>query len=378
MRVVLNVIPVNSGGGQQQALNLLSFLTRNHKYRENWLILVGDGSVLHQWLINDSSLRFAVFKTGYINRFFLDYISIRKTIRLFEPNIVFHFTTAWRGVAIPQVVRTVYSNLYFPEINFWNKKPRITYWKKILIDKVRLFGTLRADGLIFENKAMLERSASLFDFPPSRAVYIRPSRVSRPATQDSHIFDASADFRVLYLSSWYRNKNIDILPLVALRLMNDDVIVKFVLTVDKSNSEVSQLIVKKSEELNVAHMFELLGTVHPSDVPALIESVDSMILLSTLECFSSNVVEAWSFGKPLIISKREWALSECSDAALYVEPTDPDEIAAAITQLVRNFGICDQLVSRGYQILGNFNTPDSKAIEQIAFLEYICSVGKKS
>jgi glycosyltransferase involved in cell wall biosynthesis len=379
MKVVLNLIPVVSGGGQQQAFSLLSFLENNYSESSDWLILVGEKSSLHEHL-RQSRLKFRAFKTGYLNRFILDYFLVRNVVASFDPDVIFHFTVAWNGVFVPQVVRTVYSNLYFPEVKFWKRKPILTYWKKLAIDRLRLAGTLRADGLIFENRAMMERSASLLGFPSHRTRYIRPSRVAVISNHeiDSVTENSKSHFRVLYLSSWYKNKNIGILPFVAKCLCEVDLDVRFLLTVDPMNPEVKESIVDKCEELGVSEQFELIGTVHPADVPSLICSVDSMILLSELECFSSNLVEAWSFGKPLIISDRQWARSECADAAIYVEPSSPDAIASSIVKLVHDVEARLELINRGYQVLENFNTPESKALEQIAFLEYICSVGKKS
>jgi hypothetical protein len=78
-------------------------------------------------------------------------------------DIIYNYTAAFAGTKTKQVVRTVYSNLYFPEIKFWTHLSFSGLMKKKIIDYYRLKGTLRADGLIFESEAMMHRAKELFN-----------------------------------------------------------------------------------------------------------------------------------------------------------------------------------------------------------------------
>ena len=380
MRVVLNLIPVQSGGGLQQAVNLLTFLADlDESTRACWLILVSKNGPLHKWLEKKSILKFEAFKYDYINYFLIGRKSILKSVNRFSPDIVFHFTATWRGVEVPQVVRSVYSNLYFPEIEFWSRRPFLSFLRKKIIDWFRLRGTLRADGLIFENRAMQQRSHELFSYPIDRTRYIKPSSANY-VPGDLRLVDRgkrAGAFTILYLSSWYRNKNIHILPDVAAILHNRGIPVRFRLSLDRNHPEVARDIIAKSGALGVEDYFELLGTIPPSEVPSYIMSSDSMILLSKLECFSSNIVEAWTFKRPLIVSNEDWATSECADAALYVDRSDCGSIADGIAKLAADPELCDDLVTRGTLKLLELNTPEEKGRQQMEFLEKIWRAGKK-
>ena len=347
--------------------------------RSSWLVLAGRGTTIESWLSAQDELVFVSYPSRYLDRFQLNGRAIRRAVNGFRADVIFHFTAAWRGMPMPQVVRSVYSNLYFPEIQFWPTRPRLTYFKKKLIDQLRLAGTLRADGLIFENRAMQARAQSLFDYPGDRTAYVRPSAAleASSGTRTRRFDREPGRYRVLYLSSWYRNKNIHRLPEVAAQLRGADVKVQFVLSLDADHPEVKAEIVDRARDLEVLDAFEFVGQVHPLDVPACVRSCDAVILLSQLECFSSNVTEAWTFGRPLLISDREWARTECGDAAMYVDRDDPVAIAEAIYSLASDAESGRTLVAAGRRRLAGLNTPASKAREQIEFLERIHRAGKK-
>jgi hypothetical protein len=79
--------------------------------------------------------------------------------------------------------------------------------------------------------------------------------------------------------------------------------VNFILTLDQNDPNVNVHIVSKINENQVPEYFTFAGKIKGSDVGNVVKASDAMILLSKLECFSSNVVEAWHFRKPLLISK---------------------------------------------------------------------------
>jgi len=379
-RAILNLIPINSGGGQRQAMNFLEHLSsRSPGERGQWLIFAGEGTTIHHWLEEQSSLQFRVFKSNYIRRFLIDIRRTRNAVRDFQPDVIFHFTTAWKNIEIPQVVRSVYSNIYFPEVSFWPRRPILNFWKKKLIDWFRLSGTLRADGLIFENKAMRLRAGSLFGFPLERTCYTRPARATYLERSISPNFKRSrSSFRVLYLGSWYSNKNIEKLPDVSYELKNRGIEVQFTLSLDIESQPVRSFLLPKIIKFDVLDSFEFIGTVHPLDIASCVRSVDCLILLSQLECFSGNLLEAWSFGKPLVISDQEWARSECEDAAFYVDRNNPFAIADAIEKIATDANIRNALIKNGFSRLDTLNSLEGKAAEQIAFLKTIAKAGRRT
>src|SRR5690606_10274830 len=90
-------------------------------------------------------------------------------------DIIYNYAPVIPLKGIPQVVRSVYSNLYFPEVNFWSDYSFVTRIRKRVIDFMRRRGTLAAEGLVFENESMLERAVSMFKYPKDRTIYVAPS-----------------------------------------------------------------------------------------------------------------------------------------------------------------------------------------------------------
>jgi glycosyltransferase involved in cell wall biosynthesis len=265
-------------------------------------------------------------------------------------------------------------NSDFPEIDFWEGYSFFEKIKKKGIDFLRLKRTLNAEGLIFENESMLERAVTLFKYSEKNVKYIEPSvsefEESALLNEYSKI-EKEKEFKVLYLSSFYMNKNIHILPLVAKVLKEKGHKVKFVLTLTKNDLNLQKRLIEVIESNSVDEYFEFIGKVSPIYVHQIVKACDSMILLSKLECFSSNVMEAFYFEKPLVISDEIWARSACKNAALYVDRNDALSIAEGIIRLKENKNEIQELVLKGQERMLDFSTPIEKIKKQINFLEYI-------
>lgn len=372
MEILINFYPVQSGGGQQVASSLLKILAED-RFGHNWKFLVGEKSELHR-IANSFFLPSNIFPIPYslINRFALPAFLSEKEIGNID--IIYNYAPTLPIPRVPQVVRSVYSNLYFPEIDFWNGYKGIGKAKKVLIDKYRLKRTLNADGLVFENKSMMDRAASMFHYPSDRMAFIAPS----VSIFDNGVLDPSIsylkdirEFKILYLSSWHTNKNIHILPSVAAQLKARGIFVKFVLSLDGSQKEVDRVLVSQINDLDVRNYFELIGRVDSVYVHQVIGYCNMMILLSKLECFSSNIAEAFHFEKPLVIANEPWAKSICGNAALYVDRDNPESIATGIARIFHDACLREDLVGNGGVVLREFNSPYSKVKEQVSFLEYI-------
>ena len=179
------------------------------------------------------------------------------------------------------------------------------------------------------------------------------------------------EFKILYLSSWHLNKNIHSLPLVAAILRDKGIEVKFILSLDKNEAQIEQFLLKKIMDYEVGSYFQFIGKVKSDYVHQVVKSSDTMILLSKLECFSSNIIEAYSFNKPIFIADEPWSRSVCRDAAIYVDRNNPEDIAAKIIQIVKDKTLYEFYVEKGSQSLKQFNTPTNKVEKQVEFLEFI-------
>lgn len=373
MNILLNFFPVSSGGGQQVASNFLKIIAKND-FGHKWFMYVGAGSELHglaKNLFSENQLLAIPYSYGarLFNRGLL-----KNYVEKNQISIIYNYAPVLPVYRVPQVVRSVYSNLYFPEIDFWGSYPISVRMKKKVIDYFRLKGTLKANGLMFENRSMQERAISLFKYNECDTVYIEPSVSDFDQTTTSEMFDYLEDikdFKILYLSSWHLNKNIHMLPHVAKMLSQAGIKVKFILSLDKSNPDIQVLLIDIIDKIGVGGYFEFIGKVKAIHVHQVIKSSNAMILLSRLECFSSNIIEAFTFQRPILLANEKWSKAACGDAAIYVNRDDPKDIAEKIIRLVRNEEVYNHYMKMGSDSLKNYNTPEGKVAKQVEFLEHI-------
>ena len=164
--------------------------------------------------------------------------------------------------------------------------------------------------------------------------------------------------RILIFASYYPNKNIESIPLIAKALQalgHSDV--EFVLTIDEKDSGFKRIMAKACE-LSVDHCINNIGQVDVLDGPALYRSCQILLMPSVLETFSAVYPEAMAMGLPIVTTDKPFARAICSDAASYYKSDRPSDAAAAISTLLTDKQAYDLLVSKGTKRLEVF--PDSK------------------
>lgn len=349
MKLLLNLSRVVSGGGQQVAFSLLQSLHEDPSV--DLYVYVTRGSQLHEHCIRIlSEDKLFVLNKEYISSTLKAIVCCwvyLKTVKIIN-----------FGVAIPlvrnkQIVRSVFSNLYYPEIDFWediaSKKVR-TY--KRVKDYFRLKGTLKADLIWFENRDMLNRSIKLFGRSRSSVFYCSPA-LSQRLKRNTEISSSSRK-RIFYPASPYVNKGFAILPEVASKLKSlGETEIVFVLSF--SESDHSDLL-NRIIAYDVREYFEFVGTLEVEGLCEQYELSTAVLLLSKLECFSSSVIESAFFEKILIGTNASWLKTELGDDCIYVDRNDSDSIVEAILKLK------DVSTISFLRILNKFHTVESRLI----------------
>jgi len=169
--------------------------------------------------------------------------------------------------------------------------------------------------------------------------------------------DPSIDeFRFITLSSFTKHKNLTILneviPLLAEKIKSFNV--KFVITIDE------KLFKKHFNETSREHIYNI-GKIDISKCPQIYYESDAMFLPTLMECFSASYAESMKMEKPIITSNLSFARAVCDNAALYVDPLNPNEIAARISDLVHNRELQEDLKVKGKLQLLKFDTSESRA-----------------
>jgi glycosyltransferase involved in cell wall biosynthesis len=163
----------------------------------------------------------------------------------------------------------------------------------------------------------------------------------------------SGIFRFITISSYYRHKNLEIIPKVLEELHKLGVThVEFVLTlkaIDYNNH-----IGKHQNIINV-------GPISPQECPSLYNECDALFLPTLAECFSASYPEAMIMNKPIITTNLGFAKSICNEAALYFKPKDPKSAAKQIINLISDIELQKKLQHQGQDQLKTFDTPKERA-----------------
>lgn len=281
------------------------------------------------------------------------------------------------------VVGCAYSNLFYPDIDFWCD---LTPFRRIVrqsVDRYRFWGTAQADYWIFETEALRQRAIDLCGFPQNRVGVVRmavsslvsKARVDlrRRAQLDSLL---PGGFRFLFLSSAIPNKRVHCAAAIAVELTRTPNLPDFVFvtTLDHGAAYTKQVV----EAFAAAGMSQRLlnvGTVATDDVASLIDCCDGMCNFARLESFSNNFVEAWQMERPLVTTESDWARAACGDGALYINPEHPAQAALAIARLMSDAEERRRLIASGTRQLATYPDARQKTLLYLGQIQKAISLG---
>lgn len=126
--------------------------------------------------------------------------------------------------------------------------------------------------------------------------------------------------------------------------------------------------------LDLSDHVHFLGYVPQAALPALVAGARFFAFPSLFEGFGLPVLEAQSLGVPVMTSNYSSLPEVAGDAALYVDPTDVDAIAAAMLRLSQDEDLREQLRTAGYENVKRFSW-EKAADETYAVLQQAAQAG---
>jgi glycosyltransferase involved in cell wall biosynthesis len=377
LRILINLSTLKGGGGQNVAMNFLMGLRHVDLSGVELSFLVAKDSAPHRYLEESRSYPFHVSPRKPVERIIFERFTASRAIARDGIDIVYsYFGFGLFGRKVKQVSGSADSNLYFPEIDFWEGITGIGRLKKFFIDHYRIFGIKSAFAVVYENEALRERAETLFRLP--RVKFIKPS-IAVDETGDRYVMPESVlanASKALFLCGWQLNKNIMRIPAIAAELKRMGQPVHFVLTAPADGSSTHVAFMAKVAERGVDDMVSIVGSVDKRQLASLYEQVDFVMMLSKLESFSNNIIEAWAFKRPLIVASEDWARSICKDAAVYVDRNSPADIAAKLAQLRGDTALAADVVGRGSRELASYPTIEERIREELQYLKSLVQAGR--
>ncbi|NQT17522.1 MAG: glycosyltransferase [Planctomycetes bacterium] len=377
-RIVLNFLPIGTGGGLQNAMSFTRTLADARDRKPRCSALVRSGSPLEalcrEYDIPCTSVRGSLLGRAVFEcRCRSSLPSGEVCFTLFGPII------ARSSGHLLNVNGCAYSNLFYPEIPYRSKLAQRTHgW----IDRCRRYFTKQADYWIFETEVLRARAVELCGFPRERTGVVRMAPGAWVALEhvDEQVlaqFDRRipTGFRFLLLSGAFWNKRIHVVPKIAQRL---EVIGAgdycFITTLPESDPYTLQ-VQKRFRRLGLEKRLCNLGPIPPQQVSSLIQAVDVMCTFSLLESFSNNFVEAWRMERPLVVTDADWARGSCGEAALYLDPSDAAAAAEALCGVTTSERLRNELVKQGQQQLARFPSAREKLDSYFHHIEAAIRLG---
>lgn len=380
--LIVNALAIRAGGGLQKTLSLMDSLSSNFAVARNTRILCSaDSTVCLR--ATELGLTTVTARPGQFGRL----ISELQTLKnISVRTVVFNIggLTPIRATKnLINVNECAFSNLFYPEIDFWNDHHGVVKAKLLAVDRIRRWGVGNADFWVFQTPAILDRALNLFDFPKHRCKVVLPSPSSVVSVNSvdpnsvkrfRNIFSNNKVF--LFLGGTNKNKRLHNLPEIALEMLKtggDNFL--FVLTMNE-NDPYYKTIRENIVRNNLDPYFANVGIVPPTDVASLINCSDVMCNFSRLESFSNNFVEAWQMKKPLVVTNADWSQAVAESAAVYVDPDDIYQTASALNNIATNERLVKTLTSQAEIQLSKFPTPATKLINYIECFEQALCLGK--
>jgi glycosyltransferase involved in cell wall biosynthesis len=275
-----------------------------------------------------------------------------------------------------------YSNLFYPEVNFWSDLPVGHRMLAEATDWLRRRYTSKADYWIFETEVLRTRAIKLCGFPEDRVAVVpmavsrlvSPEKVCR-ATKSEFELGLKPGFKFLFLNGAIPNKRIHVLPLLAMEMLLSGTRDFVFITTMNPEAWYTRDIIARFRAIKLEQHFQNVGPVAPDRVASLIACADAMCTFSRLESFSNNFVEAWTMQVPLVATSSDWAKAACGRSALYVNPENFQECALALGRLMQDADIGKSLVQEGKLQLKRYPTAQEKTRLYFKEIERACGLG---
>lgn len=373
IKILINFGTLKIGGGQNVGLNFLSSLLKSKPSGAIYTFIAVKNSEIYNFLIVNKQKNIIICPRNPIKRIIFELFQFNQIIKKNNIDIVytyFGFALFWSKV--PQVIGSADSNLYFPEIDFWSGYKGFSLMKRKLVDKYRIWGLKRANGIIFENEILEKKYKEIFDFG-NLTTFIKPSVLQN---FDNKKFDLPKGLSIgvkrgLFLCGWHLNKNIMKIPKIASILKKRQIKFHFIFTAPADGSPLHNEFTRLLNFYGVKDMVSIVGPVGKEQLADLYTNIDYVFLLSKLESFSNNIIEAWIHRRVLIISDEEWAHAICKDSAIYVNRDCTEDIVEKLIKSIDNELLNEQLVNNGTDILKSYPTIEEKTKLEINFLHHV-------
>jgi glycosyltransferase involved in cell wall biosynthesis len=204
-----------------------------------------------------------------------------------------------------------------------------------------------AAALVFVSEPFQREALAVLGVSPARAYVVSPGiHRSFHETGGHGLFDALRPF-ILSVSDVYAYKNFPFLVSAFARLRETRPDLRLVIAGRPVHTDAAAAIRERIRELDLEPAVVLLGGVPLRDMPSLYRSAECFVFPSLLESYGFPPLEAMACGVPVACSNASVMPEVCGDAAAYFDPTDVEDCARTLGNLLADAALRSTLVERG-------------------------------
>lgn len=377
LRLWVDATPLSVGGGVQVAIAFLENLMSRASLQEDdleWgaVIPYGMRAMLPDGMTDDPRIRYISKRSkADVARIALQ---LPAMLRPFAPDIVFTvFGPAYFKAHVPHVVGFALPNLIYPRDGILRDAagplaPVQDYFKRQLVR--------RADHHLVETETVRRRLSATLGIDAGRISVIpnglNPLLARHPATP----LPRTGKFAILVPSAYYRHKNLEIIPEVALRLeqLVPAADFEFRMTLPEGSAPLAA-IQREAASKGVGERVSTLGVLRLDGLAQAYREASAVMLPTLREASTAVYPESFHFARPLVTSDMDFTRELCADAAMFASSRDASDYAMKLAELIRTRQegtIADELVAAGRRRLAtSYPSPEEKFERTVEVLRRI-------
>lgn len=340
---IINAATLRVGGGKSVTINFLKrlFLTSS---KVNYIIILPLDQDYIDLCINLNDNYKILFVPKYLHnpilKPFLEFW-ILKEIKKYNYKIIFNLG----NYALPiqnkyQIVLFHFPYAVYPESLIWERMDLIDRYRfraMTYFFKIRL---KYADKIICQTKVMEERLKKNYYFENTVVI---PNGISLDAylnTNETGVGKIDClkgidGLKLLLFSHYYPHKNFEVLIPLALKVKENNLNYKFIITISEMQGIGAKKLLEKIKSEKLEDIIINIGSVNMNLVPILYNSVDALFMPTLLESFSGTYIEAMYYKKIILTSNLDFAKDVCKTNALYFDPLNVDSILESISKIMK-------------------------------------------
>lgn len=374
MKLLVDCVPLSTGGGVQVAVSFLTNLRRQTDVVWHAVLPETLAPQLPAEIAADARLTFLP-KGRRLRRLSL-VTKLRRAEEAFGPDVVFTvFGPAYFRARAPHVVGFALPNLIYERTR---PLPPATYSTRLL-DWVRCILLRRADHIVVETEIVRQRLAPRLRIDAKRISVIGNSinpmleRHGEDFNDTGTTAGLGSRFTVFTPSAYYPHKNLEIIPRVAAALHRQDpnLDFEFRLTLAQDSAEWRRLTAD-AHSMGVGARIVTLGVLDAPGLACAYEAASAVFLPTLREASTAVYPESFFFRRPLVTSDLDFARELCGEAALFIPPLQPEQIASCLIELAQSADLRSKLVEAGKrQLTRGYPSAAEKFSMQLKMLSHV-------